>query len=175
MHDKEVHWKELSFRVFCGFGSKFGFSPELRLFSHPEQLIQSEFSGNADSKKCNSSLFLPSTPDSRSCDKAQTHNSPTKPYKLRFRGVILFRINFVFGYYTYTKASSKNRGQVIPILQSLYLFLVCFGLVHAYKKLRYIQIQEDDKIKQNFDGNKRQMGQVILIPLAFFMILFMCA
>jgi hypothetical protein len=50
--------------------------------------------------------------------------------------------------------------------------------VHAYKKLRYIQIQEnqeDDKIKQNFDGNKRQMGQVILIPLAFFMILFMCA
>src|SRR5574344_2451482 len=106
MHDKEVHWKELSFRVFCGFGSKFGFSPELRLFSHPEQLIQSEFSDNADSKKCNSSLFLPSTPDTRQCDKANTYNSPTKPYKLRFRGVILFRINFVFGYYTYTKASS---------------------------------------------------------------------
>ena len=35
--------------------------------------------------------------------------------------------------------------------------------------------QEDDKIKQNFDGNKSQMGQVILIPLAFFMILFICA
>lgn len=74
--------------------------------------------------------------------------------------------------------NTENRGQVIPILQSLYLFLVCFGLVHAYKKLRYIQIQEnqeDDKIKQNFDGNKSQMGQVILIPLAFFITLFICA
>ena len=36
-----------------------------------------------------------------------THiTSPTKPYKLRFRGVILFRINFVFGYYTDTSACS---------------------------------------------------------------------
>src|SRR5574344_1068393 len=69
----------MSFRVFCGFGSKFGFFPELRLFSHPEQLIQSEFSGNADSKKCNSSLFLPSTPDTRQCDKTNVNADEKLP------------------------------------------------------------------------------------------------
>lgn len=53
------------FGFFAVSGQNSVFPPELRLFSHPEQLIQSEFSGNADSKKCNSSLFLPSTPDSR--------------------------------------------------------------------------------------------------------------
>ena len=72
------------FGIFAVLSQNSVFSPELRLFSHPEQLIQSEFSGNADSKKCNSSLFLPSTPDSRQCDKAQRYNSPVKPYELRF-------------------------------------------------------------------------------------------
>jgi len=54
--------------------------------------------------KFNISLFLPSSPDLRQSDKGPRYTSPTKPYKHRFRGVILFRINFVFEYYTDTSA-----------------------------------------------------------------------
>ena len=56
--------------------------------------------------KHNSSLFPPSSPDLRQYDKPQRYNSPTKPYKHRFRGIILFRIKSVFGYYTDASASS---------------------------------------------------------------------
>ena len=58
--------------------------PRTTTFFQPEQLIQSEFFGNADPVEYNSSLFLPSTPDLRQCDKAQKYNSPMKQYKLRF-------------------------------------------------------------------------------------------
>jgi len=45
--------------------SKIGIYPELRLCFHTEQLNQSEFFGNANPMKHNSSLFIPSIPDSR--------------------------------------------------------------------------------------------------------------
>ena len=56
----------------------------------------------------NSNLFLTSIPDLRQSDKAPRYTSPTKPFKHRFWGVILFRINFVFGYYTDASASYKD-------------------------------------------------------------------
>ena len=58
--------------------------PRTTTIFQPEQLSQSKIFGNADTAKYNFSLFLPSSPDSRQCDKAQRYNSPTKPYKLRF-------------------------------------------------------------------------------------------
>jgi len=88
--------------------------PRTTTIFQPEQLSQSKIFGNADTAKYNFILFLPSSPDSRQYDNAQRYNSPTKPYKLRFRGVILFRINFVFEYYTETNSSlGGERAQTV--------------------------------------------------------------
>ena len=60
------------------------------------------------------SLFLLSIPDSHQFDKTLKYISHGSLYKHRFRGVILFCINFVFGYYTDTSASSGGeRAQTV--------------------------------------------------------------
>ncbi len=57
------------FEFFAVLGQNSVF-PELRLFSHPEQLIQSEFSGKL-TWEVYSSSFLPSTPIRVNATKAQ--------------------------------------------------------------------------------------------------------